>query len=137
MALPFLPEEEIPRIWRHLKAKATTAPLTVLADYVEENWISSSMWPPSAWSVYDRAIRTNNAIEGWHNALNNRANNRCQLPLYLLIDLLHKEATLVSIQIRLVSERKLNKERSTDKSSNALQSSRQYTNDTSSLQESC
>ena len=46
-------------------------------------------------------------LEGWHHGLNKRAAGRCGLPLYMLVDLLHKEARLVSLQIRLVSERKL------------------------------
>ena len=53
------------------------------------------------------AVRTNNDLEGWHNALNRRAKRRAQLPLYVLIQLLRKEAELVSLQIRLVSDRRL------------------------------
>ncbi len=30
----------------------------------------SSIWPPTAWSVYGMAIRTNNDVEGWHHRLN-------------------------------------------------------------------
>ena len=47
------------------------------------------------------------AINGWHHSLNRRAAGRCGLPLYMFVALLHKEAGLVSVQIRLVSERKL------------------------------
>ena len=75
--------------------------------YVEDNWISSSMWPPSSCSVFMLPIRTNNDVEGWHNSLNRRANNRIHLPFYLLVELLHQEARLVRIQIKLVSEGKL------------------------------
>ena len=53
------------------------------------------------------SARTNNDIEGWHHALNRRAAGRCGLPFYLLVSLLNNEARLVSLQIRLVSERKL------------------------------
>ena len=53
------------------------------------------------------AVRTNNDLEGWYNALNRRAKGRAQLPLYILIHLLHKEAALVFLQIRLVSDRRL------------------------------
>ena len=49
----------------------------------------------------------NNDLEGWHNGLNRRAKGQSQLPLYILIQVLHREATLVSIQIRLVSDKKL------------------------------
>ena len=55
------------------------------------------------------SIRTNinNGIEGWHHSLNRRAAGRCGLSLYMFVALLHKEAGLVLVQIRLVSERKL------------------------------
>ena len=42
-----------------------------------------------------------------HNGLNRRASGRAQLPMYLLIQLLYREAKLTVIQIHLVSERKL------------------------------
>ena len=54
-------------------------------------------------------IRTNNDIEGWHHSLNRRANNHVHLPFYLLVELLHQEARLVSIQIQLVSDGKLSR----------------------------
>jgi len=53
------------------------------------------------------AVRTNNDIEGWHHALNRRAAGGWHMPFYLLIDLLHREARLSALQIRLVSEMKL------------------------------
>ena len=82
---------------------------SALAFYMEENWITSTMWPQSCWSVFMLPIRTNNDIEAWHHGLNSRANNRVHLPFYLLVELLHQEARLVSIQIRLVSDGKLSR----------------------------
>ena len=67
----------------------------------------STTWSPSDWTVFKKAARTNNDIEGWHHGLNRRASGRGQLPLYLLIQLLHKEAKLTALQIRLVSDKKL------------------------------
>jgi len=52
-------------------------------------------------------VRTNNDIEGWHNALNRRASGRCNLPFYVLIQLLDREARLVEVQMRLVADHKL------------------------------
>ena len=69
--------------------------------------INGSNWAPTDWTCYKQAIRTNNDVEGWHNGLNRRASGRAQLPMYLLIQLLYREAKLTAIQIRLVSERKL------------------------------
>ena len=46
-------------------------------------------------------------LKGWHHRINRRAAGKSQLPLYVLIKLLHQEAQLTAIQIRLVSEKKL------------------------------
>ena len=50
---------------------------------------------------------TNNDIEGWHNGPKKCASGRAQMPLYMLVHLLHKEAYLVAHQVRLASKRKL------------------------------
>ena len=109
MALPFLPEADIPPMFQRLRDSATTAPLLELVEYIADNSVTSTMWPPSCWSVYMLPIRTNNDIEGWHHSLNRRANNRVHLPFYLLVELLHQEARLISIQIQLVSDGKLSR----------------------------
>ena len=75
--------------------------------YMKCQWIENAVFTPKDWSVYKQAIRTNNDIEGWHNALNRRAGGQCNLPLYYLIELLDREAKLTALTIRLVSERKL------------------------------
>ena len=65
------------------------------------------MFTPRNWCVYKQPSRTNNDLEGWHNALNHRAGGQCGLPLYLLIELLDREAKLTAVTIRLVSDNKL------------------------------
>ena len=100
MALPFLPESEIQPMFQRLQCQASE-PLQPFAEYV------SSTWGPSDWSVFKKAVRTNNDVEGWHHGLNRQASGRGQLPLYLLVQLLHREARITAIQIRLVSDRKL------------------------------
>ena len=109
MALPFLPEADIPPMFQLLNDSATTTTLRKLVKYVADTWVTSTVWPPSCWSVYMLPIRTNNDIEGWHHSLNRRANNHIHLPFYLLVELLHQEARLVSIQIQLVPDGKLSR----------------------------
>jgi len=46
-----------------------------------------------------KPIRTNNDLEGWHNALNRRAGEQCGL--------LDREAKLTAVTIRLVSDNTL------------------------------
>ena len=107
LALPFLPADEIPNAFHRLEAKATTEPLQALAQYINNTWISSTTWHPSCWSVFQQSVRTNNDTEGWHHGLNRRAQGKSQLPFYLLVELLFQEAKLTSLQIRLVSDKKL------------------------------
>ena len=66
-----------------------------LVDYMKRQWIENPVFTPKDWSVYKQPVRTNNDIEGWHNALNRRAGGQCNLPLYYLIELLDREAELV------------------------------------------
>ena len=113
MALPFLPADKIEKRFHRLQRLATTDALKNFTSYVDNNWITSQTFPPATWSVYMQAVRTNNDLEGWHNGLNRRAKGKSQLPLYVLIQLLHKEASLVSLQIRLVSEKKLRRHQRT------------------------
>ena len=98
MALPFLPHETIAATFDSLKPEAKTEPLQQFVNYIEENWIRSTVWPPKCWSVFMQSIRTNSDIEGWHHSLNRRAAGRCGLPLHMFVALLHKEARLVSLQ---------------------------------------
>ena len=82
-------------------------PRKELTDYIASQWIYNAIFPVKDWSVFMQPVRTNNDIEGWHNALNRRANGRSSLPFYVLIQLLHREARLVEVQMRLVADHKL------------------------------
>ena len=107
MALPFLPQENIPPAFYGLRDLVVdNPPLTQLCNYVERQWITSSFYQPRRWSVFMEEIRTNNDLEGWHRRLNKNA-KRGQIQFYLLLELLNKEASFVTIQSRLVSEGKL------------------------------
>ena len=110
LALPFLPHERIITAFTALENKAETSSQAIqdLVAYIDVNWIRSTTWPPSSWSVFMQAVHTNNDVEGWHRRLNKRAVGG-QVPLYVLVPLLHREAKLVSIQMKLVSEGKLSR----------------------------
>ena len=94
MALPFLPAETIERRFNHLQRRATTEAMKTFSQYVNDNWIINRTFPPATWSVYMEAVRTNNDLEGWNNALKTWGKGRAQLPLYVLIQLLHKKQYL-------------------------------------------
>ncbi|KAK7478156.1 hypothetical protein BaRGS_00030603 [Batillaria attramentaria] len=61
---------------------------------------------PADWSMFGQAVRTNNDVEGWHHALNCAA-GRGSLELYQLIVLLHQQACLVTVSVRLLSYHKI------------------------------
>lgn len=107
MALPLLPEGEIITEFERLQRQAESLTLAEFAEYVNNTWISGGTWSPADWTIFKQAVRTNNDLEGWHHGINRRAAGKSQLPLYFLIKLLHQEAQLTAIQIRLVSEKKL------------------------------
>ena len=90
MALPFLPEHEIPPMFENLSQQVQDPALCNLVTYIKDRWIESQIFPPTNWSIYKQAIRTNNDIEGWHNALNRHAGSRANLSFYLLIEILNK-----------------------------------------------
>ncbi len=66
LALPLLPAQYIQRNFNTIKEQAT-GPLKAVFGYMENQWLSSSVHPPEAWSVFMLAVRTNNPTEDWHN----------------------------------------------------------------------
>jgi hypothetical protein len=67
MALAFLPAEHIVPTFENLRTMITNtsdARLVDLVGYIESTWIMSTVWPPSAWTVYKETVRTNNDVEG-------------------------------------------------------------------------
>ena len=110
-------------LWRHLKAnktpfivaalqsqslrlRAANQPLQQLCQYVDATWLQSDIWGPANWSAFKRSIRTNNDVEGWHRRLNGRAGRHC-VQFYTVVALLHSEASMVKLQMRLLRESKL------------------------------
>jgi hypothetical protein len=84
----------------------TAGSLQTVVRYVERRWISSRIYPIASRCVFRQAIRTNNDVEGYHNDLNTQAviGNP---PFYLLCRLLHRESSLLPLQVKLVCEGKL------------------------------
>ena len=108
MALPFLPAERIQPAFRFLR-QLQTAPLQRLVDYVETNWIHNTIWSVEYWSVNNQPARTNNDVECWHRRINKKATYE-KKPFYLLVPLLHEEATLLPTQLKMVTEAKLTRQ---------------------------
>ena len=66
-ALPFFLYQDIPDVFRGLQTEANTEPVRDLVQYIPVNWINGTA-APKDWSIYGEAMRTNNDVEGWHNA---------------------------------------------------------------------
>jgi len=75
--------------------------------YLQETWLTT--WTPDSWSVYRQGLRTNNDTEGWHRRFNSIAATRGAPDLYSLINLLGREASIISAQIKLISKEKMRK----------------------------
>ncbi len=74
MALPILPQKQIPSAFEHLVKRLpqdTDAALHSLTRYVRAQWMVGS-FPPRDWSVFGQTIRTNNDAEAYHSGLNAR-----------------------------------------------------------------
>ncbi len=68
--------------------------------YVQRTWITNHNWSIASWCQHYRKLRTNNDVEGWHTRLNVHCGRRQHgngLPLYMLIDVLAKEAQLIEL----------------------------------------
>ena len=107
LSLPYMPQEHIEELFiRFYRKAAGVKELISLLNYVKDTWINSAIWPPHTWCVFGRSIRTNNDVEGWHNRINLKA-RKGNLNFYLLLKLLHDEAKIVNLQVRLLSEGKV------------------------------
>ncbi|XP_048779693.2 uncharacterized protein LOC125683037 [Ostrea edulis] len=70
--------------------------------------MTSTVWPIESWSVCKCTIRTNNDTEGWHTRMNvDMTQGLVNVNFYLF--LLRKEADLLLLHKKLVSEGKLSR----------------------------
>ncbi|XP_034327236.2 uncharacterized protein [Magallana gigas] len=81
--------------------------LAPVMDYVYRTWIRSSIFKIHHWSVFMTSIRTNNDVGGWHNRLNTSVVTSGSVPFYHLLLVLHQEATNITVQMKMVSEGKM------------------------------
>ncbi|XP_052090532.1 uncharacterized protein LOC127727130 [Mytilus californianus] len=101
MALPFLPHSGIRPAFNTLKERANSQELKELVVYISSTWFEGRYWCPRTWSIFQHSIRTNNDVEGWHTRINSGKSN---VSFYVLIPELMREAEIVDLTLRLVSE---------------------------------
>ena len=103
LALAYLPAEHIQATWEEVNSRVQGhEQFKALLAYVRTTWLESTVWDCNSWSLYRRAIRTNNDVEGWHNRVNTKAGQKP--PFFQLLQILHREARLVPLQVRLLNE---------------------------------
>ena len=111
MALPFLPPNQMVAEFEAIQEevlKSKTAELVkTFIKYVAGTWFDSSIWSPRDISVFNRLVRTNNDLEGYHRRLNTRANNKNHPPIYELFKLMYTEANWVAVKEASLAEGKL------------------------------
>jgi len=113
-----LPAVDIPAAFETLRSHPTNDKLMKLVSYMDRQCIHHSLWSAETWSVYRRAVRTNNDCESWHSGLNRKAET-CHLALYKLIMMLFREAKAVEVSVKLLSDDKV--QRITSKSRSHVQ----------------
>lgn len=73
MALPYLPHEKIPAAFKNLLLELNSPKLVTLYEYIHYQWITSTVFPLSEWSVLMQCVRTNDNTEGWHSRFSKKA----------------------------------------------------------------
>ena len=106
LALPYLPHRLMEKHFKGMMSEAS-APgnderLVKLLDYVNRCWFSSPVWSPKDFCLYQRLVRTNNDLEGYHNRINKKL-PRHNPAVYVLLPILYAEAELVEVTCSLVS----------------------------------
>ena len=94
LCLPYLPSDRIAPVFAHIRnlAPVDVPELNQFFDYIDRTWINGQ-WDPSSWSVYNKAIRTNNDCKGLHNRWNKRGKGRKSY--YWILSILAKEANRI------------------------------------------
>ena len=89
---------------------------------LKKTWFSSSVWKPQDISAYQRLVRTNNDLEGYHRRLNARI-NKDNPSLFSLLEVLYKESQLVNLTAKLVTSNtvKMQRQRKTQERQGKLE----------------
>ena len=106
LSLPFLPSAHIKQQFQIIKEYLEECnELSQLISYIENTWIESTIWPPSSWSCFKRAIHTNNDLEGFHQKFNSSFGIKTSF--YTIVEKLKHEADLINVFEKLLSEKKI------------------------------
>ena len=99
--LPLLPQRDMIKSFEEMEMNADPR-LTDLMQYMRSTWFNSSVWKPANLCSYQRLVRTNNDVEGYHRRLNQRCVT-AHPSIYKLLEVIHSEARLVELTAKLIS----------------------------------
>ncbi|CAL4152235.1 unnamed protein product, partial [Meganyctiphanes norvegica] len=96
MCLAMVDDTNIENLFLYLKARYSeeinsNAQVKKFFDYFEETWISGKFYSPADWCCYREDTRTNNELENWNGQIWHSGGKK-KLHIYLLAELLHKDA---------------------------------------------
>lgn len=107
LALPFLPCDHIESAYKQLcDSTKGHKKFESLMEYIDNTWISSSLWITSSWNVFKLPIRTCSDIEGWQHHLNEQL-HQVNPVVYNVIWLLLQEAETIPPDSEAASEDEL------------------------------
>ena len=103
-AIAYVPETDVPRIWRHLKP-LLPIDMAEFASYYENIWIGTSTtnpnFAPHMWNQHEaaqmRIPRSSNIAEGWHHGFHSMLS--CSKPtIWKFLDCLKAEQALTDVK---------------------------------------
>ena len=100
-AFLLLPQRDMVNWFEEIEINADPR-LSDLMTYMRATWFNSSVWKPVNLCSYQRLVRINNDVEGYHRRLNMRCIT-AHPPIYKLLEVIHSEARLVELTAKLVS----------------------------------
>ena len=108
ICLPYVPADKIVGVFNHIRGSAPDK-LEPLFAYFFKTWLSeNALWPPKCWSVFYKAIRTNNDLEGTHNRWTRRSKGH--RGYYAILSLFAEEAARIPLSCTLLCHGKLKRE---------------------------
>ncbi|RWS20349.1 uncharacterized protein B4U80_05280 [Leptotrombidium deliense] len=107
LSLPFLPLNEIEEAHTEMMEDVdlNNTQIAAFCDYHLDTWLKDgAMFPKEMWNQYGNFCdRTNNAVEGWHSALN-KAVGKAHPKIYELIHVIKEQQASFEITVRFLDQ---------------------------------
>ena len=130
MTLPLMDARNIPKVFDILLEEYqptinSKENVKKLFNYFKKQWMGQDYFKPSDWSCFEKQIRTNNQVESWNKIIFSKANKKSQ-NIYLLTEILAKDAIEAVNDIEKYSRSHYVKRIQAGKNSKILEAYHQY-----------